>query len=57
MFGLAYGGAYAEYIAVSTKMLLHKPGHLSWVEAAGVPEVCPYSFPPLTLVEGKAEEY
>lgn len=39
MFGLAYGGAYAEYIAVSTKMLLHKPGHLSWVEAAGVPEV------------------
>jgi NADPH2:quinone reductase len=39
VFGLAYGGAYAEYIAVSTKMLLHKPGHLSWVEAAGVPEV------------------
>ncbi|TVY62889.1 Quinone oxidoreductase PIG3, partial [Lachnellula suecica] len=38
VFGLAYGGAYAEYIAVSTKMLLHKPGHLSWEEAAGVPE-------------------
>lgn len=39
VFGLAYGGAYAEFIAVSTKMLLHKPGHLSWEEAAGVPEV------------------
>jgi NADPH:quinone reductase-like Zn-dependent oxidoreductase len=39
VFGLAYGGAYAEYIAVNTHMLLHKPGHLSWVEAAGVPEV------------------
>ncbi|TAQ90682.1 hypothetical protein B7494_g1011 [Chlorociboria aeruginascens] len=38
VFGLAYGGAYAEYIAVNTQMLLHKPGHLSWVEAAGIPE-------------------
>jgi len=38
VFGLAYGGAYAEYIAVNTHMLLHKPGHLSWEEAAGVPE-------------------
>ncbi|KAE8442264.1 hypothetical protein EG329_003524 [Mollisiaceae sp. DMI_Dod_QoI] len=35
VFGLAYGGAYAEYIAVNTHMLLHKPGHLSWEEAAG----------------------
>lgn len=39
VFGLAYGGAYAEHIAVNTHMLLHKPGHLSWEEAAGVPEV------------------
>ena len=38
VFGLAYGGAYAEYIAVSTKMLLHKPEFLSWEQAAGVPE-------------------
>ncbi|KAH8782552.1 hypothetical protein BGZ57DRAFT_925956 [Hyaloscypha finlandica] len=38
VFGLAYGGAYAEFIAVSTHMLLHKPHHLSWDEAAGVPE-------------------
>jgi NADPH:quinone reductase-like Zn-dependent oxidoreductase len=39
VFGLAYGGAYAEFIAVNTHMLLHKPAHLSWVEAAGIPEV------------------
>lgn len=31
-------GAYAEFIAVSTHMLLHKPEHLSWEEAAGIPE-------------------
>ncbi len=38
VFGLAYGGAYAEYIVVSTKMLMHKPAFLSWEEAAGIPE-------------------
>jgi putative PIG3 family NAD(P)H quinone oxidoreductase len=38
VFGLAYGGAYAEYIAVSTKMLLRKPDFLSWEQAAGIPE-------------------
>lgn len=40
VFGLAYGGAYAEYIAVSTHMLVHKPDELSWEECAGIPEVC-----------------
>lgn len=39
VFGLAYGGGYAEYIAVSTHMLVHKPKELSWEECAGVPEV------------------
>jgi NADPH:quinone reductase-like Zn-dependent oxidoreductase len=39
VFGLAYGGAYAEFISVSVRMILRKPGHLSWEEAAGVPEV------------------
>ncbi|KAK5135701.1 hypothetical protein LTR08_004687 [Meristemomyces frigidus] len=39
VFGLAYGGAYAEYIAVSTHMLMHKPDELSWEQAAGIPEV------------------
>ncbi|KAK0719550.1 hypothetical protein B0H67DRAFT_156039 [Lasiosphaeris hirsuta] len=39
VFGLAYGGAYAEYVAVSAKTLLHKPPHLSFEQAAGLPEV------------------
>jgi NADPH:quinone reductase-like Zn-dependent oxidoreductase len=39
VFGLAYGGAYAEYIAVSTKMLLHKPKDMSFEIAAAIPEV------------------
>ncbi|OOF90748.1 hypothetical protein ASPCADRAFT_211664 [Aspergillus carbonarius ITEM 5010] len=38
VFGLAYGGAYAEYIVVSTNMLIHKPSELTWEEAAGIPE-------------------
>ncbi|KAF1963303.1 putative quinone oxidoreductase [Byssothecium circinans] len=38
VFGLAYGGAYAEYIAVSTRMLVRKPKELSWEECAGLPE-------------------
>lgn len=38
VFGLAYGGAYAEYIPVSTKMLVKKPDELSWEQCAGIPE-------------------
>ncbi len=40
VFGLAYGGAYAEFIAVSTHMLVKKPKELSWEQCAGIPEVC-----------------
>ncbi|KAK4109396.1 quinone oxidoreductase putative [Canariomyces notabilis] len=52
VFGLAYGGAYAEYIAVSTKMLLHKPAHLSFEQAAGVPETWITATQALHLVLG-----
>ncbi|KAL1860488.1 hypothetical protein VTK73DRAFT_7301 [Phialemonium thermophilum] len=38
VFGLVYGGAYAEYVVASVGMLLRKPDHLSFEEAAGVPE-------------------
>ncbi|OAL01435.1 quinone oxidoreductase putative [Phaeosphaeriaceae sp. SRC1lsM3a] len=38
VFGLAYGGAYAEYIAVSTHMLVRKPRELTWEQCAGIPE-------------------
>ncbi|KAI5926979.1 zinc-binding dehydrogenase [Camillea tinctor] len=38
VFGLAYGGAYAEYIVASPRLLLRKPAGLSWEAAAGIPE-------------------
>ncbi|KAJ8081036.1 hypothetical protein PM082_017876 [Marasmius tenuissimus] len=38
VFGLAGGGAYAEYIAVPASHLIPRPPHLSWTEAASVPE-------------------
>ncbi|EME83420.1 uncharacterized protein MYCFIDRAFT_188440 [Pseudocercospora fijiensis CIRAD86] len=39
VFGLTYGGGYAEYVAVRKNMLLRKPKELSWEECAAVPEV------------------
>jgi len=39
VFGLAYGGCYAEFVVVSVKMLVRKPAELSWEVAAGIPEV------------------
>ncbi|KAK3904160.1 quinone oxidoreductase [Staphylotrichum tortipilum] len=38
VFGLAYGGAYAEYLCVSLQTLMRKPPHLSFEQAAAVPE-------------------
>ncbi|KAG6812508.1 hypothetical protein H0H92_002507 [Tricholoma furcatifolium] len=38
VLGLAGGGAYAEYIICPASHILHKPAHLSWVEAASIPE-------------------
>ncbi|KAI5292723.1 hypothetical protein KEM52_006116 [Ascosphaera acerosa] len=38
VFGLASGGAYAEYVAVPARMLIRKPACLSWVQAASIPE-------------------
>lgn len=38
VFGLAFGGAYAEYIVSPESMLLPKPKELSWVQAAALPE-------------------
>ena len=54
VFGLAYGGAYAEYIAVSTHMLMHKPKELSWEVAAGVPETWITATQAMYLVGGFA---
>ncbi|KAL9577335.1 MAG: hypothetical protein Q9203_007502, partial [Teloschistes exilis] len=52
VFGLAYGGAYAEHIAVSTKMLMRKPEELSWEEAAGIPETWITATQALYLIGG-----
>ncbi|CAE6368883.1 unnamed protein product [Rhizoctonia solani] len=38
VIGLAYGGAYAEYITLSAGNIMPKPKNLSWVEAAAIPE-------------------
>ena len=54
VFGLAYGGAYAEYIAVNTRMLLHKPPHLTHEQAAGVPETWITATQTLYLILGIA---
>ncbi|KAM4057658.1 zinc-binding dehydrogenase [Hirsutella rhossiliensis] len=54
VFGLAYGGAYAEYVAVSSKMLIHKPHALSWEQAAAVPEAWITATQALHLVLGFA---
>jgi NADPH:quinone reductase-like Zn-dependent oxidoreductase len=39
VFGLTYGGVYAEYVAVQAGTLMQKPKNLSWEEAAAIPEV------------------
>ncbi|CAE6452504.1 unnamed protein product [Rhizoctonia solani] len=38
VIGLAYGGAYAEYVTLSAGNIMPKPKNLSWVEAAAIPE-------------------
>ncbi|KAL8710875.1 MAG: hypothetical protein Q9220_004679 [cf. Caloplaca sp. 1 TL-2023] len=38
VFGLAYGGAYAEFVAVSTRMLVKRPREIGWEVGAGVME-------------------
>ena len=55
VFGLAYGGAYAEYLAVNSKMLLHKPASLSFDKAAAVPETWATATQALHLILGFAK--
>lgn len=38
VFGLATGGAYAEYVRVPAAMVLKKPEPISWVQGASMPE-------------------
>ncbi|KAJ4482541.1 hypothetical protein J3R30DRAFT_3460424 [Lentinula aciculospora] len=55
VFGIAGGGAYAEYIAVFETHLLLKPSHLSWTDAASIPEVFLTAYQAL-LVCGEMKE-
>ena len=43
-------GAYAEYIVAPHRNLLRKPAHLSWVEAASIPEVFLTAFQALVVL-------
>ncbi|KAL5120764.1 hypothetical protein ACEQ8H_001245 [Pleosporales sp. CAS-2024a] len=54
VFGLAYGGAYAEYIAVATQMLVRKPKELTWEQCAGIPETWITATQAMYLVGGFA---
>ncbi|KAG8773270.1 hypothetical protein FRC12_002633 [Ceratobasidium sp. 428] len=38
VIGLAYGGAYAEYLTLSAGNIIPKPKNLRWMEAAAIPE-------------------
>ncbi|KAJ6466652.1 quinone oxidoreductase [Mycena vulgaris] len=38
VLGLTGGGAYAEYLPVLESHLMRKPAHLSWAQAASIPE-------------------
>ncbi|KAI0597808.1 hypothetical protein F4775DRAFT_558676 [Biscogniauxia sp. FL1348] len=52
VFGLAYGGAYAEKISVSEKMLMHIPEGMSYETAAGIPETYFTALQAIHLVGG-----
>ncbi|CAE7060456.1 unnamed protein product [Rhizoctonia solani] len=57
VIGLAYGGAYAEYITLAAGNIMPKPKNLSWVEAAAIPENFVTAFQALfTICELKSGE-
>ncbi|KFY69255.1 hypothetical protein V496_00389 [Pseudogymnoascus sp. VKM F-4515 (FW-2607)] len=52
VFGLAYGGAYAEKISVSETMIMHIPDTMSFETAAGIPETYFTAIQAIHLVGG-----
>ncbi|KIY52377.1 quinone oxidoreductase putative [Fistulina hepatica ATCC 64428] len=50
VFGLAGGGAYAEYIRVPDTHLIRKPDRMSWAEAASIPEAFLTAFQSLIVI-------
>ncbi|KFY84841.1 hypothetical protein V500_08942 [Pseudogymnoascus sp. VKM F-4518 (FW-2643)] len=52
VFGLAYGGAYAQKISVSETMIMHIPDTMSFETAAGIPETYFTAIQAIHLVGG-----
>ncbi|KAL1953524.1 hypothetical protein VTO42DRAFT_2622 [Malbranchea cinnamomea] len=52
VFGLLYGGGYAEYVVANKGTLIAKPANMSWEYAAGVCEVWFTALQALHLVGG-----
>ncbi|CAO1632436.1 unnamed protein product [Sympodiomycopsis kandeliae] len=50
VFGLATGGAYAEYIKVPARMILPKPKEFTWEQAASIPEAFLTAFQALNFI-------
>lgn len=50
VLGLDQGGAYAEYISTRHTNIIKKPSHLSWTEAASIPEVFITAFQALFFI-------
>ena len=45
-----FQGAYAEYIVAPRRNIIKKPAHLSWFEAASIPEVFLTAFQALVVL-------
>ncbi|KAF8578924.1 quinone oxidoreductase [Ramaria rubella] len=54
VLGLVGGGAYAEYVVAPETHIWRKLHHLSWVDAAAIPENWLTAFQALTIAEIKA---
>ncbi|KZO96754.1 quinone oxidoreductase putative [Calocera viscosa TUFC12733] len=52
VFSLVSGAAYAEYITVRSSLVMPKPPHLSFVEAASIPEVWFTAYQAVVLIGG-----
>ncbi|EKM49717.1 uncharacterized protein PHACADRAFT_265363 [Phanerochaete carnosa HHB-10118-sp] len=50
VIGLALGGAYAEYIRLPETNVMPKPAHLTWEEAASIPESFLTAYQALVLI-------
>lgn len=57
VLGLTGGGAYAEYITSPQTHIMRKPTHLSWVEAASIPEAFLTAFQALFLLGDLKQGY